>query len=416
MKLDNSTSGILIRTYLFGAILLVIFYAVIFYFGTSLTEDNNSMKRLAIVGEHYIIKYKDAEPKSIKINPLLTVYTDYSVLPESLQKNITKDWFGSSTFHIEHLDVEFNVLGKLIRHGEGQRVMYAVEDIDAIELEDEEVIILTATVFGGGVVLLILASAYVINSARRISKPVTELAKKLKDDEDFEPIKVDGKLSDEMLQMEEAMNTYRAKVAHAFDREKSFTRYASHELRTPMMVIKGSASILNKSTDEKVLKQVGLLRESIEEMESLVQTFLFLARDQVESDMVLIDNKLLEGMSDKFNSLKDSNNVDLNITLLEPFELNACHQLFSAALGNLIKNALNCTVGGTVNIFVSKREIKVIDNGVGLSSKPRNDEGFGVGLKIVNDICNKYQWQFSLTNNVNKGCTASVKFREANSC
>ncbi|AOT08686.1 sensor histidine kinase [Pseudoalteromonas luteoviolacea] len=411
MKLDNSTSGILIRTYLFGATLIVIFYAVIFYFGTSLTEDNNSVKRLAIIGDYYLEKHKDIELKSIKINPLLYIYADYSALPEPLQNHISRDWVGSATFHLEQLDVEFNVLAKEVNNDKGKRVMYAVENIDAIELKEEEVVILTVTVFGGGVLLLILASAYIINSARRISKPISELAEKLRDNEDFGFIKVEGNLSDEMVQMEEAMNIYRAKVAAAFDREKSFTRYASHELRTPMMVIKGSTSILNKSTDKKVLKQVGLLRESMEDMESLVQTFLFLARDQVESDTVLVDIKLLEGMVYKLNTLKESNAVEVNITLLAPFELIASHQLFTVALGNLIKNAINCTVGGTVNIFVSNKEIKVIDNGVGLSADPRSNEGFGVGLKIVHDICKKYHWQFSLVNNVNKGCTASILFR-----
>ena len=61
-------------------------------------------------------------------------------------------------------------------------------------------------------------------------------------------------------------------------------------------------------------------------------------------------------------------------------------------------------------VFVSEKMVEIIDNGAGLNEKPRGYEGFGIGLQIVNDICQRYQWQFSLNNNANGGCTARVLF------
>lgn len=411
MKLDNSTSGILIRTYFFGAILLVVFYAFIFFFGTSETEDTNSMKRLAIVGEYYIDKYKDQSAKSIVVDPLLTVYTNYSALPKLLQMELDRKWVGSTTFHFGDKEVEYNVLAKAFTEGGKQKVIYAVEDIEAIELNDKEVIILMSTVLGGGILMLILASAYIVNSAKRISRPITELSEQLNKDEEFGSINVEGNLSDEMQKMESAINIYRAKIAAAFEREKSFTRYVSHELRTPMTVVKGSISVLSKLPDKKVQKQVALLRDSIDEMESLTKTFLFLARQHTKSDSVIIDKELIEETVRKFQPLIDANNTKVNIELLHSFELNACHQLFSAAIGNLLQNALNCNQGSVISIFASKEEIKIIDQGTGLSTEYKRSDGFGLGLKIVSDICDKYNWQFSLSDNINQGCTATIKFK-----
>ena len=42
-------------------------------------------------------------------------------------------------------------------------------------------------------------------------------------------------------------------------------------------------------------------------------------------------------------------------------------------------------------VFVSEKMVEIIDNGVGLNEKPRGYEGFGIGLQIVNDICQRYQ-------------------------
>jgi signal transduction histidine kinase len=409
MMPDKSTSNILIRTYLFGAILLISFYGVIFYFSISFAENSNSVKRLAIVGEYYINKYRGSDSDIVKIDPILKIYTDYHALPKSLQTEISEDWLGSSTFYIEATNSEYNVLAKKIEVDNYQKVLYAVEDIEAIELGDREFVIIVGILTGGGLLLFLLASLYIVKTAKIISRPISELAQILTQDDDFEPISLNGKLSIEMQQMSAAMNLYRKKVSTAFEREKSFTRYISHELRTPMSVIKGSISVLNKSADRKTLKQVGLLRDAIEDMESLTRTFLFLAREQIESDIVKVDIELLEGIIAKFDTLIKANEVEVNVSLLEPFELKASDLLLAAAIGNLVSNAVNCSLGGTVNIFVSNKEIQVIDNGVGLDSESRSYEGFGVGLKLVEDICNKYQWHFSLTNNINKGCTASIE-------
>ena len=80
------------------------------------------------------------------------------------------------------------------------------------------------------------------------------------------------------------------------------------------------------------------------------------------------------------------------------------------SLQNLLKNAIACSENGTVTLLVNEYQIEVIDDGLGLETKPRGYEGFGIGLVLVRDICRKYNWQFSLENNLGKGCTAMVVF------
>ncbi|MEM0911886.1 MAG: ATP-binding protein, partial [Pseudomonadota bacterium] len=84
--------------------------------------------------------------------------------------------------------------------------------------------------------------------------------------------------------------------------------------------------------------------------------------------------------------------------------------LLSAVIKNLLINAFGCSVNGEVSLTIDERSIQVIDNGIGLGAKPRGYEGFGVGLILVEDICKKYGWKFTLTENKGKGCTARVVF------
>jgi signal transduction histidine kinase len=56
----------------------------------------------------------------------------------------------------------------------------------------------------------------------------------------------------------------------------------------------------------------------------------------------------------------------------------------------------------------------VIDQGRGLNesnaTKESATEGHGLGLLIIHDLCERYQWQFELTNAANKGCIATIHF------
>jgi signal transduction histidine kinase len=81
---------------------------------------------------------------------------------------------------------------------------------------------------------------------------------------------------------------------------------------------------------------------------------------------------------------------------------------FKILLGNLIKNAFACTEQGQITVAVDQDSIRVTDTGIGLDSKPRGVEGFGLGLLIAHDICRKYDWHLELINNDRGGCTARI--------
>ncbi|MCV5246758.1 hypothetical protein OFC58_39780, partial [Escherichia coli] len=65
-------------------------------------------------------------------------------------------------------------------------------------------------------------------------------------------------------------------IAGYFKREQEFSRFASHELRTPIMVIKGSTDILTRLPDQPRVAQKAITRmqSACDEMRVLTEAFL----------------------------------------------------------------------------------------------------------------------------------------------
>lgn len=404
----------IIRVYLLGAIVLLVFYGVILSQTILYAENQNSVRRLALIAPHHFKLFGEGLQGEVKIDPMLTIYDQYDILPALIKRRVNAQWQGSITFHFED-ESEYSIFAQQVMTQKGLAIAYALEDIDAVEWDDTEFAIFQIVIFGLGLLIFIIAAIFIIKMARRISTPFSILADKLEcnDNEKYTPLSVDGELSLELVQMLASINRYRIGIRDAFIREQAFTRYVSHELRTPMTVIRGGISVLRRLEDKKVQKQSNRIDHAIIEMEQLIHTFLLMARDEDgESISVDVSDEAIGKIINDFEPTILANQVSFHQVLQCDFSLNAQPLLFAAVIKNLLKNAINCSVEGKVDLFISPQRIDVIDNGVGLDAKPRGYEGFGIGLNIVRDICEKYHWQFYIKNNLGDGCTASVVFEQ----
>ncbi len=414
MKNVKPMSSKIIQVYLLGAVVLLAFYGAIFYLTIQYTENRTSERRLALVAPHHFKLFSQGVSGEVQIDPMLKIYDKYDLLPPLIMRRLDKSWQGSISFHFED-DSEYNVFAQQVLTEKGLTIVYALEDVDAIEWDDTKFAIFQIVIFGVGLLIYFIAAIFIIKMAKRISTPFSNLADKLErnGNEEYTQLSIDGELSLELVQMLTSINTYRSRIQDAFMREQAFTRYVSHELRTPMTIIRGGISILRRIEDDKVQKQSSRIDNAVIEMEQLVHTFLLMARneDDVLINVTVSDDFIKEIVKD-FEATIKANNVVFHQELQCDFNLSVQPLLFSAVIKNLLKNAINCSIDGNVSLFVSPQRIDVIDDGIGLEAQPRGYEGFGIGLNIVRDICKKYQWQFSINNNVRKGCTASVIFNK----
>ena len=210
-----------------------------------------------------------------------------------------------------------------------------------------------------------------------------------------------------------------------------FVNNASHELKTPIFVIKGYVDMLNDwGKDDKEVLDEGLivLKKEIQNMQELTEKLLFLAKSKnliAEKNNINLDNVLKEVIDNlsfaypkqKINYISSEIFIDSDTALLK--------LLFK----NLIENAIKYGKDNPINIELKKeKKVKLIieDFGVGISEKAlphiferfyREDEArnreiksYGLGLSIVKEIISLLDIDIQVESQLGKGTKITLLF------
>ncbi|MFZ8018844.1 sensor histidine kinase [Fusobacterium watanabei] len=210
-----------------------------------------------------------------------------------------------------------------------------------------------------------------------------------------------------------------------------FVNNASHELKTPIFVIKGYVDMLNDwGKDDKEVLDEGLivLKKEIQNMQELTEKLLFLAKSKnlvVEKNNINLDNALKEVIDNlSFAYPKQK----INYTSSEIF-IESDIALLKLLFKNLIENAIKYGNNNPVNIVLEKeKKIKVVieDFGIGMSKEAlphifdrfyREDEArnreiksYGLGLSIVKEIITLLDIDIQVESQIDKGTKITLLF------
>lgn len=119
-----------------------------------------------------------------------------------------------------------------------------------------------------------------------IFRPVNDLIVKIRD---LNPENIPGQWegsgkSNEIGMLTQTIESAMNRIREFIEREKQFIRDASHELRSPLTVIKGAVEIIEDYPDiadkRMIEKPLNRIRQSVKDMENLTETFLWLAREE----------------------------------------------------------------------------------------------------------------------------------------
>ena len=261
--------------------------------------------------------------------------------------------------------------------------------------------------------ILLIITFFTSRLISRITiKPITRIAKKVEDINTNDLTKRVPKMSngDELETLSNAINEFLDRIDAAIKREKQFTADASHQLRTPLAVIKGNLEVLirkNRQPEEYVeVIKANIIK--IDEMSSAVEKLLILARLNSNSNQnielkSLNVYQLIESILTNYKLHILEKQLAISISNSKHIILNSNKIYLSFILDNLISNAIkyadtNSEIKVTIKELSSKFQIKVCNTGPKIPPTEINEifnpffrnknhetkqEGYGLGLAIV---------------------------------
>ncbi|PKH06251.1 HAMP domain-containing sensor histidine kinase [Moritella sp. Urea-trap-13] len=399
----------------------IVAFAIIMIHATVLDSTLESIEQLSIQNrlilqkESIIEKSKSSgHARSFKIDEFTRGYIDRVTLPELVDENLYLPIDEAVEIRQNNsLGTEFFLM-KLATLDQDNPFIYIVHSDPAFEMGEEEIMWTQSWQSLTSLFLLIVALLVVMRIADRLTAPISVLAQQIarRSPDDTSDIELPaGIATKELLQLVDSYNQNQQQKNALIERERAFNRMASHELRTPLMVMKGATNLLSYSNEpEFIKKQQVRLQSAANEMNDFIDALLSLTKS--EQDLALSKRELTKDeimvSVDAHSALLSSKPVAVNVIIKQAPLVTIPEVALKLLLGNLLKNAFVYTESGEVKVVVDCNSITVIDTGIGLYNKQRNDEGHGLGLLITRDICRKYNWQFELKNNEAGGCSAII--------
>ncbi|MEA2350832.1 MAG: hypothetical protein QOG86_1773 [Thermoleophilaceae bacterium] len=219
--------------------------------------------------------------------------------------------------------------------------------------------------------------------------------------------------SDEIGRLGETLNAMLARLEAAFDRERTFVSDASHELRSPLAVLKTELELALRG-GRSVEQLEAALRSAADETDRLAQLaedLLVIARSdqgRLPIRTASLDARtLLEAVRDRYARRAAESDRRIVVTTPDPVTLVADGLRLEQAVGNLVDNALRYGQGPvelTARRVDRQVELSVRDHGAGLPPEfiasaferftrvdsARSRGGAGLGLAIVRAIADAH--------------------------
>jgi len=244
---------------------------------------------------------------------------------------------------------------------------------------------------------------------------------------------------DELSQLSLTLNALLDRLQQAFESQERFIADASHQLKTPLAILRGELDVLKSRprTNGEIEEFLKSASQELDRLGHLVEDLLTLARADAGAGSLLsrkirLDEVALEAVS-RVEFLAKSRQVKIRFDLLGDasgdFEILGDADLLRSMLQNLLDNAIKYSPqGSTVEVQVQDATdavaVRIKDAGPGIPEEllPKVFErffrtqaevpGFGLGLAIAKRIVEAHQGTLNVQSQVDKGTTFTVRIKK----
>jgi two-component system OmpR family sensor kinase len=244
---------------------------------------------------------------------------------------------------------------------------------------------------------------------------------------------------DELGQLAESFNQLLERLDKSFERQQRFIADASHELRTPVAILRGESEVTLSRDDRspaEYRESLAILHGESHRLSRIIEDLFTLTRaDAGEYRLELREHYLDELVTDvlhRARSLAISKNISLVASVIPDLPITADEALLRRMLLNLIENSIKYTAtGGTISVGChpqgSEFVLSITDTGEGIpgelqqkifdrffrADKARSRSegelgGAGLGLSIARWIAEAHRGRLELSRSDTTGSTFTV--------
>lgn len=244
------------------------------------------------------------------------------------------------------------------------------------------------------------------------------------------------KYDDEISELINSFNTMIIRLQEGVSNLDRFNNDVSHELKTPLTVIKGEIEItLNKlRAPDYYINSLNTIDYELNQIENIIENLLLLTKYSKENikktfEMTSIDSLLLDTIY-SYDAKFKNKNIRLIIDKIESINKEINPLLFKTIFSNLIDNAIKYSEKDTeINISLYKNEkifFSIKDQGIGIAeeklpfvtdrfyrvdeSRNKKIEGFGLGLSIVKNSVDLHNGNLEIHSKLNNGTQIKIFF------
>ena len=332
------------------------------------------------------------------------------------------------------------------RQNLGNEFAQSVICIKILELDDTEVVIMvnavltpvdsvvstlkTQLIMISAIMALVAAvSAFLISrsisgSIIKVSESASHLAKG-----NYDTV-FDSRDYREISELSDTLNFAASELKKTDKLQKELIANVSHDLRTPLTMIKGYAEVMRDLPGENTPENVQVIIDETERLSGLVNDLLDISRLQANNvALELSEYNITESIRqvlNRYNKLREVEGYIINFEYDDEIVISADEAKIYQVLYNLINNAINyCGPDKTVTvrqlINEDKLRIEVSDTGEGIkgedlpyvwdryykdkSSHKRALKGTGLGLSIVKNVLDLHKATCGVNSTPGKGAT-----------
>ena len=197
---------------------------------------------------------------------------------------------------------------------------------------------------------------------------------------------------------------------------KEFTENASHEIQTPLSVLRAKIELLlqMENLNDEQINLIASLYESVNRLSNLNKTLILLTR--IENNQFPEKRKInlkdrIEYHLENFAGPIESKEISINANFNEKAEIEINPELFDILIINLVKNAIRHNQQkGEIHIATTANSLEIKNTGPAPSISPeklfnrftksnQSKKSLGLGLSLVKRICDLYNFEIQYTYN-----------------